>query len=131
MPRTGHECWEAAKWSIAHIRVILLLLLLFSVPAIAATVTVGSNAKYIDLRDFLEYRGDPSGTLDIAAVAKDSPAFHTIGQKELNLGYSGGAHWLRVSVVNVSDVSLTRWLEVGHSRLQSVRLFWREASGAS
>jgi two-component system, sensor histidine kinase LadS len=105
---------------------LLLLAQLFCGHAAAATIIVALDAERIDLGDSFDYRGDPSGLMSIADIAAAQGAFHAIARKELNRGFSRDAHWLRMTLINATDVPLTRWLQVGHPRLESVQLFWRE-----
>jgi len=105
---------------------LFMLALLFAECAAAATVAVRGDAQRIDLSDAFDYRADSSGLLGVAAVAADVQEFRAIDRRNLNRGFSRDAHWLRITLVNSADAPLTRWLEIGHARLQSVRLYWRE-----
>lgn len=109
-----------------RLAMLLLLALLSAGPAGAATIAVPGGAEHIALGDAFDHRTDPSGLMDAADVAADHGAFRAVARQELNLGFSRDAHWLRVTLVNATDAPLTRWLQVGHPRLESVRLFWRE-----
>jgi signal transduction histidine kinase/CheY-like chemotaxis protein len=104
----------------------MLLALLWASQAAAATVTIGIGEESIDLGESFDHRADPTGRLGVAEVAADAGAFRTAGRRELNRGFTGGAHWLRLTLVNAGDAPATRWLEIGHARLQWVRAFWRE-----
>jgi two-component system, sensor histidine kinase LadS len=108
---------------------LLLLAQLFTWHAAAATIIADLDTERIDLGDSFDYRADPSGLMSVAGVAASQGAFGAVVRKELNRGFSRDAHWLRVTVTNATDAPLTRWLQVGHPRLESVRLFWREGDG--
>jgi two-component system, sensor histidine kinase LadS len=103
----------------------LLLSLLFAAQAVAALVLDG-EARHIDLNNALGYRSDPSGQLGIAEIAAHPEAFHPATRSELHRGFSADTHWLRLDLRNPGQTPLTRWLEVGHPRLESVRIFWQE-----
>jgi hypothetical protein len=92
--------------------------------------SVGDERGVLDAA--LDHAEDPSAKLDITAMAASPALFRRIDPTKLNRGYSENVHWLRVSATNRAPVALTRWLEVGNTRMQHVSLFeaspdgWRE-----
>jgi signal transduction histidine kinase/DNA-binding NarL/FixJ family response regulator len=102
------------------------LALLFAGFAVAASVTVPTDADRMDLGDAFEYHADPTGRQKVAELAAGNAAFSSLGRRELNRGFSRDTHWLRITFVNPADAPVTRWLEVGDARLQSVRMFWHD-----
>ncbi|HEX5338475.1 MAG TPA: 7TM-DISM domain-containing protein, partial [Gallionella sp.] len=112
---------------------LLALLACAAVGAAAGEIELGVGEERVVLDAALDHAEDPSAKLDVAAMAASPALFRRIDPTKLNRGYSENVHWLRVSATNRAPVALTRWLEVGNTRMQHVSLFeaspdgWREA----
>lgn len=104
----------------------LILGLLLAGPIAATTTILDGNAAKIGLSDALSHRADPSGQLDITEIAAHPEAFHAVSGDGLHRGFSRDAHWLQIELVNPERAPLTRWLEIGNPRLESIQLFWRD-----
>lgn len=98
-------------------------------PALGGGVAITPDATRIALSDRLEVFRDGAGVLKVGEVAERPSAFRPITRAELAPGFDRGVYWLRLNLHNPGPVALTRWLAVGHPRLQSVVLFKRDAAG--
>lgn len=96
-----------------------------------------SWAGVLDLRDDSAYqpvdsfdlRLDPQGNLDIAAVAATPEHFVPVTAQTLSHGFDPHPRWLRLTLRNPGPAPLSRWLEIGHARLESAQLYTRDGDG--
>ena len=79
--------------------------------------------------DRFDLRVDQDGGLDITAVAAAPERFAQVAARTLSQGFDPRPRWLRFSIRNPGTTALTRWLEIGHARLESARLYTLEGDG--
>jgi signal transduction histidine kinase len=91
--------------------------------AVADEVELAGGKERVVLDGMMEHAEDASGKLDVAAMASSPALFRRIDPARLNIGYSAKVHWLRFSATNRAPVPLTRWMEVGNTRMQHVSVF--------
>lgn len=97
----------------------------------------GAWAEVLELRDDgafqvvdrFDLRVDQDGSLDIAAVAAVPERFAQVAARTLSQGFDPRPRWLRFSIRNPGNSPLSRWLEIGHARLESARLYTLEGDG--
>ena len=111
------------------IRLLALLLLILPVlsPAFAATASLPiiDAARVTDqlpLHEQLSTLSDPGASRDIVDIMA-SPDWRPISAASIAGGYSGAAIWLRGTLSNSSDLTVTRWLVVGSPRLEHVDFY--------
>lgn len=86
------------------------------------------------LTEYFAVLEDPKLTLTLDDVQKpDIAGRFKAGQAPaaaLNYGYSRSAYWLRLTLLNTSDLPLERILEIGYARLADVQFHQPRADGA-
>ena len=100
-------------------------------------LTSDTWAQVLNLRDDNAYQSvdsfalrlDPQGNLDIAAVAATPERFIPVSAQTMPHGFDPQPRWLRLNLRNPGPAPLTRWLEIGHARLESVQLYTRDGDG--
>lgn len=68
-----------------------------------------------------------SGAIEVASISQCH--FNQTPQQKLPSGFSQQTHWLRFELTNPTSQALERWLEVGHPRLQQIRLIKQDKLG--
>ena len=104
---------------------LALALLCCVVPGGAVTL---DEAPRTDLAGSLQLLRDRGGRLDVAAAAARAD-FAPATARDLTPGFSRDVFWLKFSLDNPASEPALRWLAVGHPRMESVTLYWPEASG--
>lgn len=107
---------------------LLFLLLALVADAWAGVLTLEQGSAYQPVDSF-DLRLDPDNRLDIAAVAAAPESFVAASAETLPRGFDPRPVWLRLTLHNPGPVPLSRWLEIGHPRLESVQLYAREGNG--
>jgi signal transduction histidine kinase/DNA-binding response OmpR family regulator len=131
--------WPIRRLSGAWLRPVMLSvlqsiflfgLLLSSCPSSAAAVheegmdgvDLAKSSRQIQLVQQLSLLKDRDGQLDVeAALARTDWQAATLAT--LNRGFTASTFWLRGTLYNSGDRTLTRWLSVGTVRLEDVRYF--------
>ncbi len=103
----------------------LFLFLFLFVPSLlgAAEIQLKPMDKELDLSPLVEYYWDDSQNLTVEEVAQKDKEFQRWGKKNLNLGYSEKALWIRFTLHNPSTFSQTRLLELRNSVVDLVELY--------
>lgn len=63
----------------------------------------------------------------VQQLPRDS--FHSLDQKKLMQHYSQSAFWLKIKLVNNSNINCQRWLIIGSPRLEDVKLYESRPNG--
>lgn len=116
--------------SIMRILLVCLGWLLFGlwVPsALAATLTIAPNTAQQSLDDIMDGCSEPAGQGLSDQIAEIGCRFDPLSPPLLRKGFDSRTHWLRFSLHNPEPRPVTRWLSIGHPRLQSVTLFQQNA----
>ncbi|MFJ3045616.1 ATP-binding protein [Herbaspirillum chlorophenolicum] len=87
-----------------------------------APVDIAGVSGMLALRSQLAVLEGPSARQDVQAVMARSD-WQIVTDRRLNGGYSSAAVWLRGALFNSSEVTVTRWLAVGSTRLERVTYF--------
>ncbi|MEI7431667.1 MAG: 7TM-DISM domain-containing protein [Betaproteobacteria bacterium] len=110
-------------------RVLLLSLgLLSQAWAEPLSMAIGPDSR-IDLTPVIQLLRDATHSLSVDDVATKGSEFRAVSREELRVGFDTSSFWLRVSLINLSNDHIERWLTIGHPRIQSVTLFQRTGSG--
>ncbi|OYY45384.1 MAG: hypothetical protein B7Y56_05530 [Gallionellales bacterium 35-53-114] len=123
-----------------HLHLAFLLLCGFYLPPAAASEPVMAlDASQIpgvpvSLTHYITYLEDPSQALTLEDVQKPEHAANfKIDRKateSLGFGYTRSAYWLRLSLTNSGNRSVSRMIEVSYARLSSVQFHQPDSSGA-
>ena len=106
--------------------VTVLLILLGLSNACASVIEIPGDVGRVDLGSRIMHYVDRTCSREIADLADDEGAFHSLAAEKLNQGYTRDCHWLRFKFQNSGIKANEHWLEIGHARLQSAKMFWRE-----
>lgn len=110
-----------------HWRAFLLTLLLFISGALqAASFDIQPQLSSQKLTGEWDYC-QQSGVIDLASISQCQ--FSPTPQHKLHSGFSPQTHWLRFELTNPTSQQLNRLLEVGHPRLQYIRLVKQDKLG--
>lgn len=115
-------------WALRAI-FMAIAVLSFGTAALAETIILTGSEEQVRpaLVDYLE---TPDTGLSAGQVESERRhQFRPTPRQDLNRGFSSRVHWLRLEIANASPAPLTRWLEVGHARLEWVTVFERTADG--
>lgn len=118
------QCTGQAFWR----GLCLFCLLVLTSEAWAEVLTLRDDSAYQAVDSF-DLRLDPQGNLDIAAVAATPEHFVPVTAQSLSHGFDPRPRWLRLSLRNPGPSPLSRWLEIGHARLESAQLYERDGNG--
>lgn len=124
MSRTVHASWRGLVISL-----LFGLAALMAGAAQASRVDIAAVEHSRDLFDALTVRVDASATLTLEQVAAD-PGRPPASRRALHFGYTTAAIWLQLRVGNDSPATQTRWLSVGHTRLEHVALYRLDATAS-
>lgn len=115
-------------WPGLLLTLALCLAGLLSTAAHAGRVDISAVERMASLHPALTVLRDPTGALRPEEVAHRSglPA-STPGA--LSVGFTTDTIWLQLRVGNESATPQTRWLSVGHTRLEEVTLYQLDAGG--
>lgn len=117
--RPGHSFWRG---------LCLFCLLALASDAWAGVLNLRDDSAYQSVESF-DLRLDPQGNLDIATVAATPEHFVPVTAQTLSHGFDPRQRWLRLSLRNPGPTPLSRWLEIGHARLESAQLYTRDGDG--
>ncbi|MDG9924304.1 MULTISPECIES: hybrid sensor histidine kinase/response regulator [unclassified Pseudomonas] len=101
------------------------------------TLAGSAWAEVQDLRDdsasqpleSFDLRLDQDGSLDIAAVVASPEHFVPVTAQTQTHGFDPRPRWLRLNLRNPGPIAISRWLEIGHARLESAKLYMRDGDG--
>ncbi|MBV2264692.1 MAG: response regulator [Thauera sp.] len=115
-------------WRGALLCVVACLALFAGAAAHARAVDIAAVELSRDLFDALTIRIDPAGALTPEAIAS-APGQPLSTPRALRFGYTSNTLWLQLRVRNDSAATQTRWLALGHARLEYVDLYRFDATG--
>ena len=115
-------------WRGALLCVVACIALFAGAGAHARAVDIAAVEGSRDLFDALTIRIDPAGALTPEAVAR-APGHPLSTPRTLRFGYTSNTLWLQLRVRNDSAATQTRWLALGHARLEYVDLYRFDATG--
>ncbi|WEN42127.1 Sensor histidine kinase TmoS [Thauera sp. GDN1] len=116
--------------NLAQILVIILCLAwLASPPAHAASVDISTVTQSRNLLGAMSVHRDASGQFTPEEAAR-RPGVVPASPLALRFGFTTATLWLQLRVGNASRGAVTRWLSLGHARLEYVDVYRLDASGS-
>ncbi|MGK9419016.1 7TM-DISM domain-containing protein [Pseudomonas cedrina] len=117
---------------------LLLMMAVLSADLLRAAPVEICQVEHLDLMPAIHIFEDPQARLSLEDVAQLPEArFNTMTPGWPTQGYSRSAFWLKVQLINSSDVACSRLLVVGAPRLEDIRVYqhtggrWRAAHAGS
>lgn len=112
---------------------VILWLLVTLLPVAAAyaeyrAVVLEPGAARIDLAAAAYALEDPGRKFDLDMVRSQQQAGRFALRKQA-IGFTAAAVWMRFSVTNPTDQSMTRWFDTGNRTLQEIDLYAPDAQG--
>jgi signal transduction histidine kinase/CheY-like chemotaxis protein len=110
-------------------RILICLFISFGIVTTAQTAPATTAPLKLTSDDVLNLSSsimwcatDPEHTIE--SVTHKGCDFQQVRYKrDLNQGLSDQAYWIKFTLYNPSSVAISRWLRIGHPRLQSVALY--------
>lgn len=106
---------------------LVVLLALFCSPLAAKPLVLGDHSEAIALGPYTGYLEDPSRTLELADL--EGRTFAPVESDALNFGFSQSRFWLQFQIVNPTDRTLTRVLDLRNFLLDKVVLYVPDEQG--
>jgi len=105
---------------------LLTVLVLTTGVVEASRFEINPQLSWQKLGGWLDYC-QQSGDIQVASI--NQCQFNATPQQKLASGFSQQTHWLRFELANPTSQTVERWLEVGHPRLQQIRLVKQDNLG--
>lgn len=118
------------RWCGAIHAVLCFLVLLCGSAAAAERIDISAVTQSLDLRDALTLVRDPTGEMSPVDAAS-GPGRPVSGPHSLYFGHTADILWLRLRVGNDSHERQTRWLALGHARLEFVDFYRLDARASA
>ncbi len=103
-------------------RIFLILLVMAARPVLAGPLPV-TDQDFLSLNSAVRYLEDPDGRHSVESVRDRQVQWQSQGNSAFNKGYSSSVWWLKVSLTNRFDRTISRYLEISYAVLDYVDVY--------